>query len=262
MVAIPVRWASRSSSERRNAGPPERPSTTAQPGPAVGGDHHLDGHLPPALGHPVVLAGQQPGPGSGIHGRARPSNARGRLGRGAPPPTRPDVADSTTAQPLWNTRGSSAASSFAAASSAVLASASSSSSSRWVSSGPANGRSASTSTPGHGLRTAVIRLSGSRSRGSSTTTSSTATPLPRSRTSTETMSMPACRARWRRRPGCRAGRAPPGAGDRTRFLRVVGPCRVPVRAPGAGGPLRSPSIVTGSASHGLSRAGCRRTGPT
>ena len=31
--AMPVRCARRSSSERRNAGPPERPTTTAHPGP-------------------------------------------------------------------------------------------------------------------------------------------------------------------------------------------------------------------------------------
>jgi len=33
VVAMPVRCARRSSSERRNAGPPERPRMTAQPGP-------------------------------------------------------------------------------------------------------------------------------------------------------------------------------------------------------------------------------------
>jgi len=67
---------------------------------------------------------------------------------------------------------------------------SSSSSSRWVSRGPANGRSDSTVTPGTACA-AVIRLSGSQPWGSSTTMSSTATPPERSRTSRDTMSIPA-----------------------------------------------------------------------
>ncbi|QTR01835.1 hypothetical protein J7S33_21490 [Saccharothrix algeriensis] len=66
---------------------------------------------------------------------------------------------------------------------------STSSSSRWVSSTPAYGRTASTSTPSTDSA-AVISTSGSRPEGSSTTRSSMARPAPRSTTSTLRMSAP------------------------------------------------------------------------
>ena len=74
---------------------------------------------------------------SGSQGSAGPRSWGGLRGRHRAGP--PSAAASTTAQPLWNTRGSSAASRSTDVPSAARDSASSSSSSRWVSSAPAKG---------------------------------------------------------------------------------------------------------------------------
>ena len=228
---MPVRCASRSSSDRRNAGPPERPSTTAHASAAVGRGHHLDRHLPPALGQPVVLARQQPRARAAASTAAsRPSKA-GAASEAAATSQRAGPRDaSTTAQPLWNTRGSSAASSLAAVPSAAAGQ-------RLQQLQLAVG----VQRPGEGPErlhrsrpappaAAVIRLSGSRSRrqlDDDVVDGDAAAAL-------EDVERTRCRrrrrrARWRPRRGCRAGRAPPGAGDRTRFLRVVLEVRADLR---------------------------------
>ena len=119
---------------------------------------------------------------SGSHGSATPSQRRRGVGGGEQRATSGTAAGQhhrpAAAEHPRQLRGEQLRGALPAG-----ASASSSSSSRWVSSGPAKGRSDSTWTPGT-AGAAVIRLSATRSAGSSTTTSSTATPLPRSSTST------------------------------------------------------------------------------
>ena len=130
-------------------GPPERPSTTPSPGRRRG--RPSSPRPSPASARAATPRRWAAAARSPAAATAAPAPRRSARPPRRPPPPRRRRAGrsrSTAAQLPWNTRGSSAASSFAAVPSAACASASSSSSSRWVSSGPANGRSASTSTPG------------------------------------------------------------------------------------------------------------------